>query len=109
MLFADYRGLSGQAYVQAIQGVEKAILDLGAKGKRDIKILSDVTGTVAEIPVIEAFKSVASKMRPYVKGSAILGITGIKKYTLQLVNKFSAVETKPFETAEEAKDWLASL
>lgn len=38
--------------------------------------------------------------------TAVLGITGVKKILLNVVNKLTNVNAKPFSNIEDAKDYL---
>jgi hypothetical protein len=46
-------------------------------------------------------------MRPFTKASAVVGITGSRKFLLQVVNTFSSQDNRPIDSVDEAKDWLA--
>jgi hypothetical protein len=45
---------------------------------------------------------------PYVRKSAIVGISGLQKIVLQTVSAFSKREFKLFDDLEQAKDYLVS-
>jgi hypothetical protein len=43
---------------------------------------------------------------PFTKKAAIIGIEGVRKILLEVVNKISGNIRVPFSTKEEALDWL---
>jgi len=106
MLLADYDGLRGDEFVKAIQANQEYIVGIGERGRRDLLILTDVTNATIGPEVLGAFKEVASAMKPFTKASAVVGITGSRKFLLQVVNTFSSQNNHPIDTVDEAKDWL---
>ena len=106
---ADYSGLSPADLAKAIKENEEAIMRMGEQGERNLLVLTDLTSTVIDLEVIEAFKTIAKAMKPYTKGSAVVGVIGFRRFALDLVNAFSALETKAFDTVEAGKEWLVSL
>ena len=109
IMLADYADLKSQDLVDAIKENEMAIVKMGNEGRSELLIVTDVTSGQIDTAVIEAFKSVTVAMKPYTKGSAVVGITGLRKFALDLVNTFSKLETKAFKTLEEGKEWLVKL
>jgi len=109
ILFADYSGINGSDLANVVNANQAAIIGMGKAGKSDLLVLTDVSNCLADDEAIEAFKSIAVAMRPYTRGSAIVGISGLRKFALEIVNLFSKLETKPLDTVEKAKDWLSAL
>lgn len=107
ILYFDYQGLEDDDLVRKIRENEKRIAEIVAKGERDLLRLTDVTGCYATPEIVEAFKEVAVRFKPYFKASAVVGIKGGKKVLLDLVNRFSGIGARPFDSVEEAKEWLA--
>ena len=66
----------------------------------------DVRGTVASKEAMEVFKSSSAKGKPFVRKSAVIGITGFKKVLLEAVSAFSGQSFGTFNDLEEAKDWV---
>lgn len=106
---AEYAGLNPADLAKAIKENEDAIVRMGELGERNLLVLTDLTSTVINLEVIEAFKTIAKAMKPYTKGSAVVGVTGFRRFALDLVNTFSTLETKAFDTVETGKEWLVSL
>ena len=109
ILLADYSGVDMLKLEDEIKANESAIVDLGSKGATDLLILTDVSGCHIDLSGVNAFQSVSTAMKPYTKGSAVVGITGVRKILLDAVVRFSDLETKAFNNLEDAKDWLVKL
>ena len=107
--FADYSKVEMLDIRHQVKMNEAAILDLGQGGNAALLILNDVSGCDIDNFAFAALKSTTDTLWPYIKGSATVGVTGLRVYALELVNKFARFETKPFSNLEEAKDWLVSL
>lgn len=108
ILFANYESLEGPDFAGAIRENEDAIVAMGRQGRSDLLILTDITNALIDQQAIEAFKSVTENMRPYTLKSAVVGISGVRKFALDIVNRFSKLETKSFNDLDQAKDWLVS-
>jgi hypothetical protein len=103
---SDYRGLKGNDYAKRIRENGEMGETLGIQGINERLILADVRGCYATSEVMEAFKEATRKTKPYVKASAVVGVTGIQRHILAIVNQFSGIGSKPFKTIEQAMDWL---
>ena len=76
-------------------------------GKHEILMLVDVRKSQAnEKIVVEALKQSAMIVKPYVKKSAVVGVTRTQDVILTIVNMFSSLGIKPFDNIDDAKDWL---
>jgi hypothetical protein len=75
-------------------------------GKKDILLIVDVTGAYANKEAVSAFSESGKKSKVLLKKTAVVGITGVKKIFLNIVNKFTNLGVKPLPSIEEAKEWL---
>jgi len=103
ILYDDYRNLQGSKFPAMVNEILKLTLE---SGKKDILSLVDVRGSYATKETVEAFNIAGKAAKPVSKKTAVLGITGVKKIFLNVVNKFSKIGAKPFNSIEEAKEWL---
>ena len=105
VILHDYRGLEGEAYVQAVEynGNQGKEINLGER-----LILIDVTDSVVDKQVMSAFKRVSKKASSTVSKTAVVGVSGIQKLFLTTVATFSNLEIRAFDTQENAKKWLTS-
>ena len=74
--------------------------------KNSMRTLFDATNAYFDKETVDILKDFTASNRPYVKASAVVGITGLKKMMLELVSKFSNRTFKQCETREEAVAWL---
>jgi hypothetical protein len=105
ILYTDYTNLQGEEFVKIIKVLTEDILSMG---KEDILLLLDLQGSYANKEIVNEFINAGKLTGPSVKKTAVLGITGVKKVLLNVVNKFTDVGANPFTTEEEAKEWLIS-
>jgi hypothetical protein len=104
ILVHDYSRLSGHAYMHAIQD---RVRSLTGSGLSDVRLLLDVTDSFVNKDALAEFKRAGVDVKPHVRKIAVIGITGLQKYFLHLINQFSDVGARPFDTRVEALDWLA--
>lgn len=55
----------------------------------------------------DMFNELLKSNKPYVKASAIVGVTGLKQIVFNGIMKISGRDVKAFSSIAEAKDWLA--
>jgi len=101
----DYTNLQGDEFVETIKVLTDHLMNIG---KEDILLLLDLTNSFTNKAVVNAFTEAGKRVRPVVKKTAVLGITGVKKVLLNVVNKLSSIDANPFSTKEDAKEWLIS-
>lgn len=109
ILLVDFVDVDMLALSKEIQSNRDAVLQMGKNGNTELLILTDISSVHIDVSALTEFKSVADAMRPYTKGSAIVGVHGIRKFMLDAVNQFAKMETKAFHTLDEGMEWLVSL
>ena len=109
ILLIEYSGVDMLDLEGEIHENELATIELGKSGKTDLLFLTDVTSVHIDLAAVNAFKAATQAMEPYTKGSAVVGVHGIRRILLDAVNRFSKIETKAFDTLDQAKEWLVSL
>lgn len=77
-----------------------------AEPERSVLLLNDVRGTEGSLDIIKYFQMSAERTNPYVIRAAVVGVTGVKSFLLQVVNRFSNQPIVRFDTYEAAQDWL---
>ena len=105
ILFIDYTNLVGDEMLKPIQEIEEYISNLGEK---DLLLLLDFRDSFANKANVEALQKSGEKNKHLYKKTAVLGITGIKKIFLEMINKLTNIGAKPFNSEEDAKNWLVS-
>ncbi len=110
ILYLNYSGLRAP-----LPADKKIILGIIEQGKaltrtsaEKIRFLSDVTNTVSDKEVIDALKEFAN----YTSGlgkmekECAVGVSGLQKTLVSMINLMSRAKLKMFDTVEEAKEWL---
>ena len=68
--------------------------------------LADLTGAHIDRTVATRMKEVLVRDRPFVKRSAWIGVDSVPKVYYENIKSFSQRDFPPFQTREEAMDWL---
>ncbi|MEA2042437.1 MAG: STAS/SEC14 domain-containing protein [Bacteroidota bacterium] len=74
---------------------------------KNLLVLTDLTGSFIYGEGLKYLKESTKLGRPFVKKSAVIGLSRSKKIMLNMINIFSGYETKAFSNKEDALDWLA--
>jgi hypothetical protein len=104
--YVDYTHLKGDEYVQTVQQVTSHFTRPGLPSDKSILMLVDVTDSTITQPVLDAMRESVKGLGNHVKAMAVVGVTGLKKVFLDIVNAVSSEEIKAFGTLDEAKNWL---
>lgn len=113
ILLGDYSYITSQdEYVKVIrQATAKSIKEIKTRFENPdhaVLMLIDIRNSIIGTETLSVFKENAKKIRPFIKKVAVLGIQGVRKILLESVVWFSGLDAKPFDSLEEAKDWLVS-
>jgi hypothetical protein len=111
ILILDYSGLHAikpEEKKELLETIQKAV-DLSATLTTKACYLTIATDGQADNDVLGALKEFAAftNKKQIVEKECVVGITGIQKILLNAINLFSGGKLRPFDTVEEAKDWLA--
>jgi len=105
ILLNDYSNLTGENFIETLQVLTEHFLK---QEKKDILLLLDVRNSYSNKEIIEALNKASKRIKPFVKKSAVIGVTGVKKILLNVINKVSSLGANPFSSEEDAKEWLVS-
>lgn len=104
--YADYSGFHSD--LEGLRAeVEYASEQTLLEPLNSVLSLVDVTDTLGTQEIVEYLKNAAVRTRPYIRKMAVVGVPGYKRILLRAVIAFIGQDIRPFETLEEAKDWLA--
>ncbi|MDQ7797704.1 MAG: hypothetical protein RDU76_02000 [Candidatus Edwardsbacteria bacterium] len=100
--------------ISGIRNVEESIATL-QNGTRLVKtqalgsvlLLTNVSGTHYDTSGADAIKTYSKENTPFIKASAVVGVSGIKRLIFNTIIKITGRKIMPFDDAEAAKDWLA--
>jgi hypothetical protein len=77
-----------------------------SEGKKDLLMLVDVSGSFVYGDVLTEIKKAGKITKEITLKEAVVGISGGKKILLRIVQSFTNMNLKVFDTLDEAKDWL---
>ncbi|MBI4928795.1 MAG: hypothetical protein HY835_13585 [Anaerolineae bacterium] len=71
--------------------------------------LTDVRGTRGSPEMFTLMRETSSKITPFAKKRAVVGITGAQQTFLNIINQFSSgKKIVQFDDIQEARDWLVN-
>jgi len=74
--------------------------------EKSVLLLTDVTNAHYDIEAADFMKKFSVAVTPYMKASAAVGVSGIKRILLATLLKLTGRDIKLFDSTEQAKDWL---
>jgi hypothetical protein len=104
ILYSDFSNLQ---FVEDVSEVMKEVTKyVHVQPLNSIYSLINVEGTHFNNDIKSMFAEVAKSNKPFVKVSAIVGISGLKQIMYKAIMKLSGRNDECFSTIEQAKDWL---
>ena len=108
IVFADYsRYRHKEERSDIIATVDELKAYVATQPEQSVLVLSDVTNIYLEKELSDIFTEMAEHNKPYIKRSAVIGVTGFKKSIHNIMMALTGREVKIFNDSEAAKDWLA--
>ena len=105
ILFFDIRDNPDSEISMRIGDQAKAIIM--AQPPKSVLLLTDVTRAHYTPEATDYMKEYSSQITPYVKASAMVGVSGIRNIIFKALIRVSGRNIKLFDDLEKAKDWLA--
>jgi hypothetical protein len=106
ILYVDYRNMTGEQTKEAIEILEEEARELRTWSQKGL-VLTDFRNAKASQEYMTHAKKLGKEVfADKIQKSAALGITGVKSILLQAYNAFSKDKIVPFDSEEEAKEWL---
>ncbi len=100
--------------ISGIREVEESIAILQSatrlvktQASGSLLMLTNVSGTHYDRTGADAIKTYSRENTPFVKASAVVGVSGIKRLVLNTIVKITGRKIMPFDDVEAAKNWLA--
>ncbi len=107
ILLQDYSNLTpGQVFYDAVKVAQKMIAE---QPPGSVLSVVDATNSVYNTEVLVTLKRFAQANTPYMKYTAVVGITGLKEVGLMAVSKAAGRPFRTFSTLEAAMDFLVNL
>jgi hypothetical protein len=106
---ADYSGLSGEGLLSQIRRNHSHLSKLGVeKGEKSLLLVSDFRDTELDSEIMWALKDLASALDPYLRASALLGFSDVRRFSINVLNTIVSVKRRAFASRDDALDWLVS-
>lgn len=102
-----YIDASGCQVSEVFPLVAQAKTIIASRPSHSLLTLTNVTNTQHNDTVNQQLKGFIAHNKPYVKTAAVVGVEGLQKIVLDTLVLISKRQIHPFETLEQAKDWLA--
>lgn len=107
--FVDYSNIkSNEEFLSIIKETNAFREKAKAEGKRNLLMLVDVSGSFVYGEVLDELKKAGKFTKELTAKEAVVGVTGAKKVLLLVVQTFTKMNIRVFNTVEEARDWLVS-
>ncbi len=106
ILFQDYQNEKNPEIITA--RLDYCLDEIKVQPPKSILLLSNVTGTYYNQGLISKMKNFSSNISPYVKASAMVGVTGITKIFFNALVKLTGRDIKAHSSLDEAKEWLVA-
>lgn len=103
ILFVDFSNASTDEVLMAI---DVARVTIKEEEKNSVLVLTDATNGRFDRRVTQALRDYANQNEPFVKASAIVGVSGIQKVVLSALVMLTGRKFMVFDDMGEAKDWL---
>jgi len=105
ILVLDYSGVKSAD--DALREIDNSRRIVALQPPKSLLVLTNVREARYNTAVLQALKELASHNEPYVKASAIVGMSGLHRIAYQAVILFSRRKIQVFDEEAPAMDWLA--
>lgn len=106
ILLLDYSAMTDPG--EAMAAIQRSMAIVAAQPRDSLLVLTDVSDSRYNATVLQGLKELAAHNAPYVKASAVVGITGLRRIAYQAVIVFSKRNIKTFDSRESARAWLVT-
>jgi hypothetical protein len=105
LLVVDASDLRAAADIQALIAHTEALIRGEPAGS--VRIAMIVRGFSFDRRSAAAIKGVFARVQPWIRASSLVGVAGLQRVLLQVLNQVARRERGLFDTLDAAKDWLA--
>jgi hypothetical protein len=110
ILYLNYTGLRAKnpEEKKVVLAIIKEATAIAAASRERILFLSDVTNTVSDTDVVDALREFGhfTSSHGKVEKECVVGVTGLQKALVSMLNLMSKTKLVIFDTLEQAKDYL---
>jgi hypothetical protein len=102
----DVEGLQVKDKTLFRTSIEEAKEKIRKAPPKSLLVITHVKNTGFDTEIANIMKEYASHNTPYVKASAVVGVSGMQKIILTAIKTLTGRDFHVTETIEEAKEWL---
>ena len=106
ILLLDYSGIRDPE--EALREVRHSMSVVARQPQGSLRVMTVVRDARYNAAVLQTMKELATHNAPYVKHSALVGMSGLHRIAYQAVILFSKRSIKTFDQEAEALDWLVA-
>jgi hypothetical protein len=106
ILLLDYAGVRDPE--EAVRSIQHSKTVVAAQPRASLLVMTVVRDARYNAAVLQGMKELAAHNAPYVKASAVVGMSGLHRIAYQAVILFSKRNIKVFDHESEALDWLVT-
>lgn len=81
---------------------------LHAEPEGSVRMALNVTGLRFDRQSVVAIKRVFVNAQPWIRASCMIGVAGLQRVLLQILNQVARRERPLFDSVDAARDWLAT-
>lgn len=106
ILLLDYAGVRDPE--DALRSIQHSKTVVAGQPRASLLVMTVVRDARYNAAVLQGMKELAAHNAPYVKASAVVGMSGLHRIAYQAVILFSNRNIKVFDHESEALDWLVT-
>jgi hypothetical protein len=106
ILCLDIADLKTQDKTDFHKHIENAKKKIQMQPHKSLLVITNVTNIRFDSEMANSMREYAAHNTPYVKASALVGVSGLQKIIVQAVKAFTGRDFYLANTMEEAKEWL---
>jgi len=106
IFFMDFSGLKSENEIKNVIEESKSIIRCQAPGSAIC--LANIEQMHFNNQIKDLFLDFVKGNKPYMKASAIVGVSGLKQILFNGIMKVTGREVKSFDSENQAKEWLIS-
>jgi len=107
--YFDWKSLKGEDLYNTIKASKERLNDAVGSGRKGFLVIVDTTDTVISIDLLKRLQEGMKFAEHYIKGVALVGMSGLNTFFIELSSKITDLNIKMFDSVDDAKEWLISL
>jgi hypothetical protein len=105
--YMDFSGLRTEKEIETV--IVESKKHIRCQSPNSVVGLANIENMHFNGTIKEVFADFVKGNRPYMKMSAVVGVTGLKQIVFNGLMKLTGRDVKSFNSVDDAKRWLASM